>query len=59
MGAVEDGVRETKKERAGSGGGGGRELGGNFATMNISQSKEGLKIHCGCPNPNVYLNALY
>ena len=58
MGAVEDGVRETKKERAGSRGGGG-ELGGTLATMNISQSKEGLKIHCVCPNPNVYLNALY
>ena len=66
MGAPED----RKKGRSGWGWGardgkgkGGKwegELGGNFATMlNISQSKDGLKTHCMCPNPTVYLNASY
>jgi len=36
------------------------ELGGDFATaLNISQSKEGFKTHCMCPNSTVYLHALY
>lgn len=49
----------TRDER-GKGGKWEGESGANFAIMfNRSQSKEELKTHCMCPNPTVYLNALY
>ena len=66
MGAPEDRIECGSGWGWGTRDGGGKggkwegELGGNFATMlNISQSKDGLKTHCMCPNPTVYLNASY
>lgn len=62
MGAPEDRIEggsgsgmgyERRKRKGGKWKG---ESGVNFATMlNISQSNEGLKTHCMCPNPTVYL----